>query len=519
MLPHEAVLSIVHRLNEASNASKECIRSVAENLRRHRFELCLQALENSDYGPCWLMVRLFPYSCIDYSSPDIVAMLESGLKSNSSEAKYALYLLKKIVFDTESRRLKCGYGTINSKWDRYFCCMEAIQNQSLHFLLPQLFMLEDLICTTDIPSNWWIVILELAVNNQWLAQVKAKTLQFVCQKAIPGSVLLNLIQSNHQFCCVSLISALDHTALYQVPGKGSFISPFGELVSKFIHVLASSDISIFKGIIAALPRIKAAVAAIFILQGLSSISVKGYFDTTDLGSLARLFDAQMTSTVYDTDRKRKVVSIFSTQIIINCGDSKNIEFINLACYLKVSQNNQTSRLIGNWFNAETDNYLADSVLLHYKSLVKNRKCECCTYNRDATEISGSLSSISAHLLKGKGNSFQEYKPILDWIDSELLNLDQNTDTMILQIVHDILQTLLSAEEKEIRLAEYLSVSFFQSIMSHCFKMLDVRQDGISLIIFRIFAYRFLCGIDRLLHRIKSSLHLAGSKPIMLNLKA
>ncbi|KAJ3237857.1 Tar (HIV-1) RNA binding protein 1 [Chytriomyces hyalinus] len=182
----------------------------------------------------------------------------NGLVSrDSTTEKYSLFLLKRVVdYSTKLEETAAAdqqeeewteffawsrVGEISSLWNDYFIVLDILQESSAHLIEPILPKFH-LFTQPSFHVSWWTVLMTRGLSNN-SSTVRKRVIEYL----VSETDLTRLFSCNgspgDDFLWRVLIPALDNAYLYHVSGLGSYISPFGEKVRRFIKriILASGN--------------------------------------------------------------------------------------------------------------------------------------------------------------------------------------------------------------------------------------------------------------------------------------
>ncbi|KAJ2995331.1 Tar (HIV-1) RNA binding protein 1 [Globomyces sp. JEL0801] len=267
-----------------------------------------------------------------------------GLKNfDTTCVKYSYFLLKRIVYFTENFNslplqpwTEFYNNNHNSDWDEYFLLFDIAQEPSLHLVEGQISKFGN--ASKNLHSTWFTILLERGTMN-FSAPIRKKVLEYIL--SIKEPKLLRIIGTNWEYLSDLFIKYLDKAVLYSVPGLGSFVSPFGNLLSEFlIRIVKSyesnSDLNKFyKLIINLLPTFTSRVPIIFVLQGLSDgLEESGkdmdVLSATELLSIIELVSGTRSISMLKNMNARTLISSYFVNIIVRLLSPITVEF-DLLC--------------------------------------------------------------------------------------------------------------------------------------------------------------------------------------------
>jgi tRNA guanosine-2'-O-methyltransferase len=177
-------------------------------------------------------------------------LIQAGLRSKDSIArKYSVYILKRVT-DISSKITH--NDTI--EWTRYFQWDDA-NAQEYQYLFEDLFLLYDTMHESvghlvdpilprletlmtgsglALDPSWWTLLLYRGFQNEAIS-VRKKILEYVLNLDKPAPLLV--VAKRPEFLFGVFFAAIDTSSLYTVQTLGTMISPFGEMLRKFIRNL------------------------------------------------------------------------------------------------------------------------------------------------------------------------------------------------------------------------------------------------------------------------------------------
>lgn len=177
-------------------------------------------------------------------------LIQAGLRSKDSIArKYSVYILKRVI-DVSLKITNSG----TTQWTRYFQWEDA-KSQEYQYLYEDLFLLYDIMHENvghlvdpilprletlmigsglALDPSWWTLLLYRGFQNEAIS-VRKKILEYVLNLDKPASLLV--VAKRPEFLFGVFFGAIDTSSLYTVQTLGTMISPFGEMLRKFIRNL------------------------------------------------------------------------------------------------------------------------------------------------------------------------------------------------------------------------------------------------------------------------------------------
>ncbi|KAI8922733.1 hypothetical protein BC831DRAFT_474711 [Entophlyctis helioformis] len=233
-------------------------------------------------------------------------------------------------------------------WEEYFVVFETIQEQYVHLLEPQLPKILALLRqrptsspshpTLSLHESWWTVLLERGLRNQ-AHNIKKRMIEFVL--SVRDSSLLAVMSRDSGFVTRVVLSEMDETALYSVPGLGVYVSPVGELVAEFVGSVATAygdragDLEAYlMATVGVLATYTCRLAILFVLQGLASFgrsaSAAGSrvrcLGNDQVRVMTHLLVGERALAIYKNLDTRHLIATYALDVLMTLSDTPSLDY-------------------------------------------------------------------------------------------------------------------------------------------------------------------------------------------------
>ncbi|KAJ1569510.1 Tar (HIV-1) RNA binding protein 1 [Cladochytrium tenue] len=251
--------------------------------------------------------------------------------------KLSMYLLRRVVSFSEAfgkdaqmlqacdRRFKWDQTAVKRTakvWNDFLVMLETIAEPGVHLVEPMLprlpFVLNEWSSVLD--ESWWVVLLQRGIFHDDVP-IRKQILEYAIAVKDPKHAAVLL--AHPTFLFDRLVPQLDLSAHYLVSGYGLFVSPFGELVRKFIQKLVDNAPTldekhhVLRRITVAAAKFVNRIASLYVLMGLSDVAASADakrtplspFGTLELDILRELIDGHRAVTVWSKPDSRRLLRL------------------------------------------------------------------------------------------------------------------------------------------------------------------------------------------------------------------
>lgn len=129
-------------------------------------------------------------------------------------------------------------------------------------------------------------------------------------------------------------------SFFTVSGLGSFTSPFGELLSKFIVNLSTAyetpeeKCTFLRRLVRSLPRFATPIAVVYLMQGIATFADTseqklGAWGGEELATFRSLLEGEMAITVWSSSNKRRLLRKYFGRAVGRFGDVEDVSIAEL----------------------------------------------------------------------------------------------------------------------------------------------------------------------------------------------
>ncbi|KAJ3117793.1 Tar (HIV-1) RNA binding protein 1 [Phlyctochytrium bullatum] len=303
-------------------------------------------------------------------------IIHSGLLStDASYSKYSVFLIKRVVDISNrfnraigGRRKWSRYFTWDdaaakewsSLWDDYCTFYDVFSESTSHLVEPIIPKLPSLLRprgqhSVKLDGSWWLALVDRGISNR-IASIRRMVFEYMLRSE--DSLTLLCLTSDRDYLISSFLPKLDEAGLYTISGLGSYYSPFGELVVKFMPRLIvatggeEEQITFVRDLFQHFIDYDSRIAVLYILMGIDAYSIEQedmvggkVFTAENLAVIRTLLTGDRSVTVWTPPDSKILVRWLCLRMIARLADRDTIYWPDIrlmigamAEYLKFQRN-------------------------------------------------------------------------------------------------------------------------------------------------------------------------------------